>query len=63
MMRMSPVENIEIPAKSQAKLEPGGLHVMLIGLKRELKPDEKIKLKLQFEKGGMQEVEAVVRKP
>ena len=36
---------------------------MLIGLKRELKAGEKIKLKLQFEKAGMQEVEAEVRKP
>jgi copper(I)-binding protein len=63
MMMMAPVENIEIPAKSQAELKPGGFHVMLIGLKRELKAGEKIKLKLQFEKAGMQEVEAEVRKP
>jgi periplasmic copper chaperone A len=63
IMKMAPVENIEVPAKGQAKLEPGGLHVMLIGLKRELKAGEKIKLKLQFEKAGMQEVEAEVRKP
>jgi len=63
MMQMAPVENIEIPAKGQAELKPGGLHVMLIGLKHELKPGEKIKLKLQFEKAGMQEVEAEVRKP
>ena len=63
MMKMAPVENVEVPAKGQAELEPGGLHVMLIGLKRELKPDEKIKLRLQFEKGGTQEVEAVVRNP
>jgi copper(I)-binding protein len=63
MMKMAPVENVEVPAKGQAELKPGGLHVMLIGLKRELKADEKIKLKLQFEKGGTQEVEAVVRKP
>jgi hypothetical protein len=63
MMKMAPVENIEIPAQGQAELKPGGLHVMLIGLKRELKPDEKIRLKLHFEKAGAQEVEAVVRKP
>ena len=63
LMKMAPVENVEVPAKGQAELKPGGLHVMLIGLKRELKADEKIKLKLQFEKGGTQEVEAVVRKP
>ena len=54
MMQMAPVENIEVPAKGQAELKPGGLHVMLIGLKHELKPGEKIKLKLQFEKAGMQ---------
>jgi periplasmic copper chaperone A len=63
MMKMEPVDGIDIPAKGQAELKPGGFHVMLIGLKRELKPDEKIKLKLQFEKAGTQEVEAVVRKP
>ena len=63
MMKMAPVENIEVPAKSQAELKPGGLHVMLIGLKRDLKAGEKIKLKLQFEKAGAQEVEAEVRNP
>jgi copper(I)-binding protein len=63
MMKMAPVENIEIPAKGQAELKPGDLHVMLIGLKRELKAGEKFKLKLQFEKAGMQEIEADVRKP
>ena len=63
MMKMAPVENIEVPAKGQAELKPGGLHVMLIGLKRDLKAGEKIKLKLQFEKAGMQEIEAEVRKP
>jgi periplasmic copper chaperone A len=63
MMKMEPVQSIEIPAKGQAELKPGDLHVMLIGLKRELKPGEKIKLKLQFEEAGAQEVEAIVRKP
>jgi periplasmic copper chaperone A len=63
VMKMAPVENIEVPAKGQAELKPGGLHVMLIGLKRELKAGEKVRLKLQFEKAGMQEIEAEVRKP
>jgi copper(I)-binding protein len=63
MMKMAPVENIEVPAKGQAELKPGGLHVMLIGLKRELKAGEKLMLKLQFEKAGAQEVEAEVRQP
>jgi copper(I)-binding protein len=63
MMKMDPVDGIDIPGKGQAELKPGGFHVMLIGLKRELKAGEKIKLKLQFEKAGVQEVEAEVRKP
>jgi copper(I)-binding protein len=63
MMKMDPVDGIDIPGKGQAELKPGGFHVMLIGLKRELKAGEKIKLKLQFEKAGTQEVEAEVRNP
>lgn len=61
VMKMAPVESIEIPARGQAELKPGGSHVMLIDLNRELKPGEKIKLKLYFEKAGTQEVEAEVR--
>ncbi len=62
IMKMAPVDGIALPAKGQAELKPGGLHVMLIGLKQELKPGEKLKLKLHFEKAGVQEIEAEVRK-
>lgn len=62
MMKMAQVDGIALPAQGQAELKPGGLHVMLIGLKRELKAGEKLKLKLHFEKAGVQEIEAEVRK-
>lgn len=62
MMKMAPVDGIALPAQGQAELKPGDLHVMLIGLKRELKAGEKLKLKLYFEKAGVQEIEAEVRK-
>jgi copper(I)-binding protein len=62
MMKMAPVDGIDLPAQGQAELKPGGLHVMLIGLKREMKAGEKLKLKLYFEKAGVQEIEAEVRK-
>jgi copper(I)-binding protein len=62
MMKMAPVDGILLPAQGQAELKPGGLHVMLIGLKRELKAGDKLKLKLHFEKAGVQEIEAEVRK-
>jgi hypothetical protein len=61
VMKMAPVANIEVPAKGQAELKPGGFHVMFIDLNRELKPGEKIKLKLTFEQAGTQELMAEVR--
>jgi copper(I)-binding protein len=61
VMRMNPVQFVEVPAKGQAELKPGGFHVMLIGLKRDLKPGEKITLTLIFEKSGPITVDAEVR--
>lgn len=61
MMKMAPVEGIAIPAAGQVELKPGGLHIMLIGLKRELKAGESVKLTLHFEKAGTREVTAQVR--
>lgn len=61
VMRMSPVANIPLPAGGSATLEPGGLHVMLIGLKRELAVGDKFSLTLNFEKSGSQTLEVEVR--
>jgi periplasmic copper chaperone A len=52
MMAMSPVPNVPVPANGKAELKPGGLHVMLIGLTRELKAGDKVQLTLNFEKAG-----------
>jgi copper(I)-binding protein len=52
MMSMSPVPNIPVPAGGKAELKPGGLHVMLIDLTRELKAGDKVQLTLNFEKAG-----------
>ena len=61
VMQMRPVEAIEIPANGQVELKPGGYHVMLIGVKRDLKADETITVKLRFEKAGEVDVPARVR--
>jgi copper(I)-binding protein len=62
MMRMRKVEKIDLPAGEVVKLQPGGLHVMLIGLKQKLVPDEKVSLTLTFEDGSSLRVDAPVRK-
>lgn len=61
VMQMRPVEAIDVPANGQVELKPGGYHVMLIGIKRELKTDEMITVKLRFEKAGEVDVPARVR--
>jgi len=52
MMRMRRVERIEIPAGGSVSLEPGGLHLMLIGLKGDLKPGDQVWLTLDFDDGS-----------
>ena len=63
VMSMHPVEAIELPAGGQAELKPGGYHVMLINLKRDLVAGEKFTLTLVFEKSGEQQIEVEVRAP
>lgn len=48
MMKMHRVETINIPAGSTAELKPGGYHLMVIGLKKELKQGDKVTITLQF---------------
>jgi copper(I)-binding protein len=64
VMKMAPMEGgIDLPAGGEMQLKPGGLHVMLIGVQRDLKAGEKITLKLQFEQAGETAVEVQVRNP
>jgi len=53
VMKMNEVEGgLEIPAGGSVTLEPGGYHVMLMGLVQPLKADECLALTLRFEKAG-----------
>lgn len=61
IMRMRPLTNVEIPAGGSVSLEPGGKHVMLINLKRDLTPGDKISLTLNFQQSGPMTIEAEVR--
>ncbi len=53
VMQMRPVESgFVIPSNSFLELAPGGLHIMLIGLKQELVAGETLDLTLTFEEAG-----------
>ncbi len=62
MMRMRRVDSIVIGPGEDVALEPGGLHVMLIGLTREIKEGDTVEFKLTFESGANLTVSAPVKK-
>jgi copper(I)-binding protein len=63
-MRMRPVEGgVPVPAGKMAELQPGGYHVMLIGLKQPLKEGGHFPLTLTFEKAGTVTIEVPILKP
>jgi copper(I)-binding protein len=61
MMRMRQIERIDVAAGGEQTLEPGGLHLMLIGLQRQLQPGDTVSLNLEFDDGSSVDVEAPVR--
>jgi copper(I)-binding protein len=60
VMKMSPVPNIPVPAGGSATLKPGGLHVMLMGLQKELAVGDKFTLTLTFKEAGPQTIDVEV---
>jgi periplasmic copper chaperone A len=59
VMRMHAVPAIDLPAGKTVEFEPGGLHIMFIGLKAPLAEGATIPLRLKFEKAG--EVQVTVK--
>jgi len=59
--QMVPVARVEVPAHSHVEFKPEGYHVMLMGLKHDLKEGDTIKLTLQFEKSGTVTLDVPVR--
>ncbi|MCW9014541.1 MAG: copper chaperone PCu(A)C [Gammaproteobacteria bacterium] len=62
MMKMRRIEKIDIPATGNTILKPGGLHIMLIQLHKDLKPGQNISVTLEFQDGSKTTVQAPVRK-
>ena len=60
MMRMRQVPELVVPAGGELALEPGGLHLMLIGLQQVLQQDDKVVIDLCAATGGCHAVELPV---
>lgn len=60
IMKMRPVDGIEIAPGQHIVLQPGGFHVMLMGLAAPLVEGENFPLTLTFEKAGSIEVSVTI---
>lgn len=61
VMIMRQVQAIDLPKGQMVSLKPGGLHIMLIGLKAPLKAGEKIPLRLLLRAGEGKEIPLEIR--
>lgn len=59
--RMRPLPRFEVPARGKLEMRPGGYHIMLLGLRRDLKPGDTVKVTLTFQQAGQMVIEAPVR--
>ena len=53
VMRMRAAGAVPVAAGGGIAMKPGGLHIMLMGLKAPLKPGTKLPVTLRFEKAGL----------
>jgi copper(I)-binding protein len=63
VIHMEHMPRLEIPAGSQVILEPGGMHIMLMGLESELAIGDLVILTLRFERAGEVPIQAEVLPP
>jgi copper(I)-binding protein len=63
MMRMREVGTIELPAGKSVEMKPGGLHLMLVGLKEPLVDGRSFPMKLTFQKAGEVQVDVKIEAP
>lgn len=60
VMRMRRQQALDIAADGETKLDPGGTHLMLVGLDEPLTPGRNFDLTLDFAKGGRKQVSVKV---
>jgi copper(I)-binding protein len=59
--KMRKLDEVKIPAGQKVEFKQGGLHLMLVGLKKQLKAGEHMMITLHFAKAGDIEVDAHVQ--
>src|SRR5579863_5242220 len=62
VMKMAQLTTVEIRPGATVVFKPGAMHMMLVGLKRQVKEGETVPLTLTFEKAGAIDVDARVGK-
>ena len=62
VMKMRPVEALDLPAGQPVTLKPGGYHIMLTGLAKPLEAGQSFPLTLDFAKAGTRQVTVTVEK-
>ena len=60
ILRMRPVPAIDIPPGETVTLQPGGFHLMLIGLKEPLIQGQTVPVTLRFERAGEVQVNLTI---
>ncbi len=63
IMKMRKIDQLTVPARGEVVLEPGGIHIMLIGLKKIPQKGDRVKVELIFERSGKTTIEVPVRPP
>jgi periplasmic copper chaperone A len=62
VMRMRPMDGLDIPAGGEVTLEPGGLHLMFVGVAQPFAEGEEIPVQLTFEHAGAIDVTLPVQR-
>jgi copper(I)-binding protein len=60
MMRMEPVESLQVSPGEELHLAPGGYHIMLLELKEHIGPGDRVEATLDFRRAGAVPVQARV---
>jgi copper(I)-binding protein len=63
MMQMKQVEGFDVPAKGTLKLQPGGNHIMLLGLAKQFKAGDTFTVSLKLQSGATVESKVEVKTP